>query len=511
MILDGETLNIEDLYNYSKKALDPAFQCEISFSESAIKKMKASEDFVKNIVQGEKAVYGINTGFGRFAEVKISATDLELLQDNIIKSHACGMGEPLQRDIVMAMWLMRLNVVARGNSGVQKNTLNGILDFLKAGFLAEIPSRGSVGASGDLCPSSHAVLAYLGDGMASIPAGSSFQKKPAKEILNKLEKKPLKLGPKEGLALINGTQLSTVLAVFALQELKHLIHVANLSAAMMVEGLRGSHQITHSKTLQSKNQEGTVFCGNEMRLWLTENGALTEIARSHVDCGRVQDAYSLRCAPVVHGALWDEILGCENILNRELNSSTDNPLIFAESSESLSGGNFHAIYPARVSDRLASAAATLASISERRIALAMNADSSRLPTFLIKDGGLNSGYMMIHVTAAALASEAKTNSFPASVDTIPTNDDREDHVSMGPTAGYRALKNIELARQVLAIELMTASQAIDLLRPLKSSPSLERAHQWIRTQAPYMEKDISLSDAMNKVADLIKSDIPQRT
>lgn len=500
--LDGESLNTTKLVQSALLAENPNSQYQIAISDAGKKKIEASENFVKEVVKNDKAVYGINTGFGRFSEVRISNNELEELQENIIRSHACGAGPALSRSITLAMWLVRLNVFARGHSGVRVNTLNEIISALNSGFISQVPSRGSVGASGDLCPSSHAVLAHLGEGMCTYIRDGRIVIAPAREGLQHLNKKALKLGPKEGLALINGTQLTTVLAAFALEELKELLKVANLSTALMLEGLRGSHAAVSEKILTVKNQRGVAECGKEIRKWISSP---TEISKSHENCGRVQDAYSLRCAPLVHGAIWDEIRQCEELLNAELNSSSDNPLLFADTKESISCGNFHALYPARVSDRLASAAATLANISERRIALAMNEGSSRLPTFLIKNGGLHSGFMMIHVTAAALVSEAKVNSFPASVDSIPTNDDKEDHVSMGPTAGYKALHNVKLLRDVLTIEVMAACQAIDLLRPLKSSPELEAVHAKVRKIVAYMDKDRSTADDIAALSQRLSS------
>lgn len=500
--LNGESLNTSELYKFSQLAENPKAKFQISIDTQGLKNIKASEDYVKEIVKNDKAVYGINTGFGRFSEVRVSNAELEELQDNIIRSHACGVGMPLSRSITLAMWIVRLNVFARGHSGIKESTVTQIIAALNAGFLAQVPSRGSVGASGDLCPSAHAVLAHMGEGPCTFLKDGNILIAPAAQALEHLKIKPLRLGPKEGLSLINGTQLTSVLAVFALEELKSLVKIANLSTALMLEGLRGAHTAVYDKILKVKNQRGVVEAGNEIRDWLS---GPTEISKSHEGCGRVQDAYSLRCAALVHGAIWDEIRQCEELLAGEINSSSDNPLLFADSKESVSCGNFHALYPARVSDRLASAAATLASISERRIALAMNAGSSQLPTFLIKNGGLHSGFMMIHVTAAALVSEAKSNSFPASVDSIPTNDDKEDHVSMGPTAGYKALHNIRLLRDVLTIEVMAACQAIDLLRPLKTSPKLEAVHAKVRKISPYMDKDRSTAAEMQALSQQLET------
>ena len=498
LVIDGEQLTTSILINFSKNADRPDFEPDLKISPKGLKNIKDCEAFVKKIVKEDAPVYGVNTGFGKFAEVKVSSSQLDELQEFIIRSHSCGVGEALPRSITLAMWIMRLNVFARGNSGIRAQTVEEITKLIRAGILSEVPSRGSVGASGDLCPSAHAVLGYLGEGYCSYSDGKKILRAPATDVLKKNKIKALKLGPKEGLALINGTQLTTVLAAYALEELKFLLKIANLSCALMMEGLRGSHKILYQKVLDAKNQKGVLEVGKEMQKWLSGK---SEIAKSHEKCGRVQDNYSLRCAPLVHGAIWDELHQCEEILNRELNSSSDNPLLFPDSQESVSGGNFHALYPARVADRLTSAAATLANIAERRIATAMNSETSRLPTFLTKHAGLHSGYMMIHVTAAALVSEAKTSSFPASVDSIPTNDDREDHVSMGPIAGFKALHNVSLLKNVLTIELMTAAQAVDLLRPLKSTLALEKVHTQIRKFVDFMEYDRSTADDLSVLSE----------
>lgn len=452
------------------------------------------------VVKGDTPVYSINTGFGIFAETKISRDDLLTLQRNIILSHASGVGEPLSRDLAMALWILRLNTACRGFNGIRLSTLEHIIKGLEAGMLAVIPSRGSVGASGDLCPSAHATLPYIGEGLCQIPDGEKFSTLSAPEALKKIGLGLLELGPKEGLSLINGTQFTTALALKAWYEATRLVEIANLNLSLMIEAMRASHKIFHSGLLTARNQPGAKHCGEVVARWIQ---GPSEISKSHEGCARVQDSYSLRCAPQVHGAIYDDLAQCEEIIFREINAATDNPLIFAEGPEAVSGGNFHAIYTARVSDRIASAMATLANISERRTFLSMNKETSGLPPFLIKNGGLNSGLMVAQYAAAALVSEAKSMSFPASVDSIPTNGDREDHVSMGPIAGFKALKNTELCRQTLAIELMSACQALDMLAPLRPSPRLQKIHSEIRRAVPYLEKDRILSNDIKAIDDLL--------
>jgi len=501
ILLDGKNLNPKALWYFARLGLNPVSKIKISFSADAIQAIKNSEAFVNKIAQSSQAVYGINTGFGKFAEVAISKSQLGELQENLILSHACGVGPSYKRDIVLAMWVMRLNVLARGHSGVRWESVQRIVQCLEAGILGEVPERGSVGASGDLAPSAHATLTLLGKGMCSRPTGDSFEVVPAEIALKDAKIEILKLEAKEGLGLINGTQCTSSLALKAMVEGFELLAHANLATALSIEALRGSHKIFHPRIAEVRNHQGAVVCAGEISNWI---GSATEISKSHENCGRVQDAYSLRCAPQVHGAIWEALDHAQTTLKNEINSSTDNPLIFADENLSLSGGNFHAIYTARVSDNLASAFTTLASISERRIALLMSKESSTLPPFLTEDGGLNSGFMMAQVTAAALVSESKSLSFPASVDSIPTSDDREDHVSMGVGAGLKLQQIVENLRNVLAIELLAASQAIDLLRPNKSSDKLEAVHKKIRSKVPMLKRDRILANDINAVSTLIR-------
>ncbi len=500
LILDGESLNPSELWKYSKEHSGAAILPDIRISEQALKKIKRAEDFVAKIVRAGEPVYGINTGFGKFAEVSIPPEKLKELQLNFVRSHSCGVGTPLSRAEVLSMWIIRLNVIARGHSGVRTETVSHILNALSRGFLAEVPSRGSVGASGDLAPSAHATLALIGEGRCSLPVDGKIVEMAALDGLKKAGISTINLGPKEALSLVNGTQLSATLAIRALEEGKILLANSNLCLAMTTEGLQASHDFFSPTVLNAKNQPGTSACGQALAEILE---GPSEVRTGHENCGQVQDPYSLRCAPQVHGAVLDELNQVSEILKREINSSTDNPLLFPESEESISGGNFHAIYPARCSDRIASALTTLGSISERRTAQAMSKEGNKLFPFLVKEGGLNSGFMMAHVTSAALVSECKTLSFPASVDSIPTSDDREDHVSMGPGAGFKACDIAGKIAVVLGIEMLCGAQALDLLRPKKSTKKIEWAHAKIRTEIPMLEKDRNLSIDIEKATRLI--------
>lgn len=500
--LDGETLGASALWSFAKQALNPNAQFKIYVTKAALAKVAAASRYVEKIMSSEKLIYSINTGFGDFRNVRIKDSELRELQRNILLSHSCGVGPAFGRDIVMAMWILRLNTLCRGNSGIRPETFQRIIHMLEAGIIGVVPSRGSVGASGDLAPSAHASLALIGEGECSVPVDGVFKSMAARDALQLKKLEPALLGPKEGLCLINGTQTTTALAIKAWHEGSLALKSANLALAMSIEGFRASHDILHRGVIDGRNHPGVKNCATEVTQWLQPLFA-SEISKSHENCGEVQDPYSFRCGPQVHGAVADELKRAEEILNREINSSSDNPLLFPESNEAISGGNFHAIFTARVSDNLASALSTLASISERRMAQFMDSKASRLPTFLINNGGLNSGLMMVHVTAAALVSECKSLSFPASVDSIPTNNDREDHVSMGPIAGVKACQVAEHCKMVLAIELLAASQAIDLLRPLKTSNALEGAHKKIRSRVSFIDKDRSFTPDIEAIKELI--------
>jgi histidine ammonia-lyase len=501
--LDGHSLTSDVLESFCSRASDPSFRPKIILSPEAVSRIQTCEKFVASVASQDKAVYGINTGFGKFAEIAIPKADLELLQKNIILSHASGVGEDLPRKTVLKMWVIRLNIFCRGHSGIRFSTVQKIIEHIENGILACIPSKGSVGASGDLCPSAHASLPLIGEGHVSFFDHGTLKIATSKEALAQKGITPITLAAKEGLALINGTQLTTALASELLLIAKKCSRFANFSLCLSIEGLKASHSFLDTRILSHRNQPGALAIGKMVENLL---GGPTEISKSHTDCGRVQDAYSLRCAPQVHGAVLQEINTAEEIINRELNSSTDNPLLFAEDQSSISGGNFHAIYTARVCDNLASALATLSNISERRIALAMSPESSRLPAFLIKNGGLNSGLMMAHVTAAALVSESKSLCFPASVDSIPTSDDREDHVSMGPGAGFKAIQIAKNTLDVIAIEVLSGIQELHLLRPLKTSKKIESILKKFFENISPLEQDRILSNDIHRIRNVFDSE-----
>ena len=489
--LEPSEVEPNDLWNFARTAFHSECQPRLELSESARYRIVESAEYVEKVIRDGTPVYGINTGFGHFTDVLIPEEKAIELQYNIVRSHCCGVGDTLPRDIVMGMWLVQLSSLCQGLSGVRLATIDGILNILNAGILARVPSQGSVGASGDLAPMSHAVRAMIGEGECSVPRDDEFVIMPAAEAIREAGLTPIRLGPKEGLSLVNGTSLSTSLALKAWFETKELLRVANATAAMTIEALGGARQIASARTAGAHRHPGTAVCASQLVSWLDTS---SEINDSHKEDHWIQDPYSLRCVPQVHGAVWEELDRAEQDLAHEIAAATDNPLVFARDDKIKNGGNFHAIYVARVSDRLASALTTLANISERRICQLMQGRRGRLPTFLIDDGGVNSGFMMAQVTAAALVSESKSKSFPASVDSIPTNCGQEDHVSMGPIAGMKANEIVDNARRVLAIELLAAAQAIDLRAPHRPSEPLSVLHASIRRFVPMLERDRSFAE-----------------
>lgn len=501
IFLGNELLTPESLWSFSARANRLGESFSIQIGSEAVRAIKKAEQYLEKIVLSAEPHYGINTGFGYFADRIIDDSQLQELQTNIIRSHCCNVGAPLSRDLVMGMWIVTLNKLAQGYSGIRLETMNRIIKTLENGILAVVPSRGSVGASGDLSPSAHAARILLGEGICTVGSEDGFITIPASEALTMYGIKPIELGPKEGLSLVNGTALSTILAVKVWHEGRRLLKVANAVASLAIEVLGASNKVVYFTVLAAHRHRGTSEMGKDMGQYLAEEAS--ELREQHRDKEWIQDPYSFRCVPQVHGAVWDELHHSEQILLDEINAATDNPLIFPEEMAVYNCGHFHAIYPARVSDKLASALTTLGSISERRINHAMCAKREHLPTFLINDGGVNSGFMMAHVTAAALVSECQSLSNPASVNSIPTNIQQEDHVSMGPIAGFKALQIVEHVRNVLAIELLCMAQALDLQRPRKTTSKLEQLWARIRKIVPRLDKDRALSEDIQAVSEAI--------
>ena len=486
--LTGNDLTLESL----AAVVDGA---PVAFSEAARAAMRASRAVVDHAVARGDIVYGVNTGFGNFADVRIGATDLEALQRNLVRSHAAGVGPALPKRETRALMALRANVLAKGFSGARVETAELLLHCLNRGIHPRVPEQGSVGASGDLAPLAHVALLLIGEGECE--AGGRSMK--AGDALREAGLSPVTLGPKEGLALINGTQLMTGIAGLTLLEAETLARTADILAAMTVDALLGTDVAFDPRIHAARPHPGQAASARNLRRLLLGS----ELRESHRNCGRVQDAYSLRCVPQVHGASRDVFAFVRRTLSIEMNSATDNPMVFADSGELLSGGNFHGEPVAMAGDFLAIALAELGGISERRIERLVNPALSGLPAFLTEDGGLRSGFMMAHVTAAALASENKSLAHPASVDSITTSANKEDHVSMGPIAARKARSIAINVRRVLAIEALAAAQAIEFHRPLKTSAGLEALHAAIRAAVPRYDSDRVIGPEIETVADLV--------
>lgn len=495
VIIDGLNLSFETIMKVAK-GRDKEFK--ISIAPSALHKMKASREFVHKIVEKGDPVYGINTGFGALANQHIPKKDLSELQYNLIRSHCTGVGEPFSRQITRAILLLRANCLTSGFSGVNPEIVQLILDFLYYGITPVVPERGSVGASGDLAPLSHIALALIGEGEVIYDGkrvSSAF-------AIHEIGKKPSVLGPKDGLALINGTAVMTALGALAIQDARKLMTIADITSCLTLDSVKGTARAYHPQISALKPHPGQLDCVFNLNTLL--HGS--ELKDSHDHCGKVQDPYSLRCVPQVHGACRQTLKHAIDVFGVELNSVTDNPLIFVESGEVVSGGNFHGEALALSMDYLAMGLAELCNISERRIEKMMNPTFSELPAFLVKQPGLNSGLMIAHVTAAALTSENKMYCHPASVDSIPTSTDKEDHVSMGVTAGIKLHKVLENVKFCFAIELLCNTQALEFQRPLKSSPALESVYTLIRKHVASLEKDRVLHHDINNIVKLIETD-----
>jgi len=444
--------------------------------------IRASQQVVQSAADGDAPVYGVNTGFGKLANKRISKEQLATLQCNLIRSHCVGVGEPLSAPVMRLMLALKAASLARGYSGVRETVVDTLIAVFNAGLLPWVPSQGSVGASGDLAPLAHMTLALMGEGFMLVDG----QAAPALPLLQAAGIAPLTLGAKEGLALINGTQTSTALALHALLSFAPVLEAALVIGALTIDAARGSDGPFDPRIHAVRGQPGQIDVAQYYRR-LLEGSA---IRLSHLDGDdRVQDPYCLRCQPQVVGACLDQLRHGATVLLREANAVTDNPLVFADDGAMLSGGNFHAEPVALAADGMALAIAEVGAIAERRIAMLIDSGVSRLPPFLTEDAGLNSGFMIAHVTAAALASENKSLAHPASVDSLPTSANQEDHVSMATFAARRLQAMVHNTAHILGIELLAAAQGIDFLRPLQSSAILEEVHALLRQQVPKMVQD----------------------
>lgn len=494
LVLTGQPISLEDVRSVA------FFRRNVILHSSAKKKIEAAHLFLKKEMASGKTIYGVNTGFGVLSSVKISNDELEKLQVNLLRSHAVGTGKTIATHLARAMMLLRAQSLAQGHSGVRVQVVEQVVKFLNAEITPLIPEQGSVGASGDLAPLAHLALTLIGEGEVEYKG----KKMPANRALKAAKIRPLKLGPKEGLALINGTQFMTAIGTFAYLEAEYLGHIADLAGAMTTEALRGTETAFEPEIQSVRPHPGQVETARRLKLLLMNGKRKSEISLSHENCGKVQDPYSVRCMPQVHGASRDCFRFVREVLEREINSVTDNPLIFPRQKKILSGGNFHGQIVAIALDLLSIAAAELASISEQRLEKLVNPTISDLPAFLVKEGGINSGFMIVQVAAASIVSENKTLSHPASVDSIPTSADKEDHVSMGAWAARKAMKVVKNSQRVLAMELLAAAQGIDLLRPLRSSRTIEKAHSAIRSQVKRLDSDRLLKTDIDRATRMIQ-------
>lgn len=490
ILLDGATLALDHLLAIADDFV------EVGLAPEARARVAASRAVVDRKAAGPEAVYGVNTGFGSFAETRIDTADLAALQLNLLRSHAAGVDQPLPVRAVRAAMALRANVLAKGFSGIRVETLEALLALLNRRVHPRVPSRGSVGASGDLAPLAHLALVLVGEG-ETWDGGARL---PGATALSAAGLTPVVLGPKEGLALINGTQVSTAVLALALAGAERLGRAADVAAALSIDGLMGSLHPFDPRIHDARPFAGQAATADNLLRLMAGSG----INASHVNCGRVQDAYSMRCTPQVHGAAREAFAWIRHIVRTEMNAATDNPMVFAAEGDMVSGGNFHGAPLALAADLLVMAVAQLATISERRSERLVNPALSGLPAFLTRHGGLQSGFMIAQVTAAALTSEIKTLAHPASVDTIPTSANKEDHVSMSMHAALKAERALQLVTNVIGIEILCGCQALDLHAPLQSSEPLMRAHAAVRRQVPALTDDRSPSPDIEVITKLIR-------
>ncbi len=490
--IKGEGLSIQDVWAI---ATNP--NTKMVLASEAKAKLQESRQYIEGKIAKGETMYGVNTGFGAFSSVKISKEDIVQLQKNLIRSHSSGVGDPLTQEQTKAILALRANALARGHSGIRTEVVEKILEFYNNNIIPYVPSQGSVGASGDLAPLSHVALALIGEGYV----WKDNKKTKTEEVLKQKNIQPLELREKEGLSLINGCQVMTAIGMLAAYEAKRLMNHMDLAGAMTLEALKGSRSAYDPLISATRPHPGEAKTARNMLKLL---GATSKIAESHTDCNKVQDAYSLRCIPAVHGATKDTLRYVMGVLETEANSSTDNPLVFAKDNKVLSCGNFHGEPVAFALDFLAISLSAAASMSECRIEKLINPAMSDLPAFLAPHGGLNSGHMIVQVAAAALVSENKILSHPASVDSIPTSADKEDHVSMGTIAARKLTQVLKNAENIVAMELLSASQALDLLKPLTPASAVLAAYNKIREQVPFAEHDRVFADDIEMIRQMIK-------
>ena len=495
IVLSGNKLTFSQLYAV---ALNHE---TVSLSPDAIARMKASRAVVDQLVASGKTAYGINTGFGKLASVRISSEQVRQLQVNLVRSHSCGVGEPLSEAETRAMMLLRANALAKGLSGIRPSVVETLISMLNAGVHPVIPSQGSVGASGDLAPLAHLAHVVIGEGEALYKR----ERLPGAEALQRAGITPVELEAKEGLSLLNGTQGMLALLSLALREADILADTADVAASLSLDALRGSPGAFDARIMLAREYPGAGTTARNLAR-LNEGSQIRESHRAAENDPRVQDAYSLRCTPQVHGAVRDSLVQAREMALVELNSATDNPLVFVKEGgkgDIISGGNFHGQPLAMAADQVAVALATLGGISERRVEQMTNPLTSLLPAFLTPDPGLNSGFMIAQVTAAALTSENRALATPHSVDSISTSGNQEDYVSMGMSGARRLERMLDNLRHILAIELLCACQGIDLLAPLQTGTLAKKAYDAVRALSPKVTADRPLAADISAVHDLI--------
>lgn len=482
-VIDGQSITVKSLH---EMVYNPG---TFELAESSRAEIKKSRDYIEGRIKNGEVMYGVNTGFGAFSSVRISDSEIEQLQRNLIRSHSMGIGEPFTKEQSKAMMILRANTLARGFSGIRVEAVEKILEFLNNDLIPVIPSQGSVGASGDLAPLSHLALALIGEGEIW---GGSY-----KNI------QPLVLKAKEGLSLINGCQVMTAVGMLALYDARQLLKISDIAGATSLEGLRGSRKPFDPLIAATRPHMGEAPTAKNL---LRVMGANSEIGDSHLHettDHRVQDAYSLRCMPAVHGAAKMAIDYCARVLETEANSATDNPLVFADAGKILSCGNFHGMPVAHAMDFAGIAISSLASISHERISKFISTQMSELPPFLAPNGGLNSGHMIVQVASASLVSENKVLAHPASVDSMPTSAEKEDHVSMGTIAARKFAKIVENAQNVFAMEFLANTQALDMIAPLKPAEGVKVAFDTVRSEVPFAKEDRIFAKDVAKIKAMI--------
>jgi histidine ammonia-lyase len=505
--LTGDNLTFADADHILRGQVE-----RLSLSASARRRVQQSRRCLEQLVAAGATIYGVNTGFGKLANQSIPSDEVLALQENLLRSHAVGMGQLLSPPVCRLAMALRIQALAKGFSGVSVELLETLIEMYNRGVVPAIPEQGSVGASGDLTPLAHMALVVMGEGHAFVLGSQRTASRGSKEkqlgkllsgraALKRVHLHPHRLLAKEGLAVINGTQISTALLADALVRAWDLVRVADVAGALTIEATKSSQKPFDPRIQELRPHPGQIACAANLRRLL----AGSQVMASHAECAKVQDAYSMRCMPQVHGTTRDALTYVTAVVEREMNAATDNPLIFADSNEVISGGNFHGQPIALCADVLATAVTDLSSISERRIENIVNPDLSGLPGFLTPHAGLNSGMMMVQVLAAALVSENKSLSFPASVDSIPTSANREDHVSMSTAAARKCRSVVTNATRVLASELLCAAQGLEFHRPLTAGKGAEAAYQHIREHVRPLGRDRTLHRDLEAVERLIRS------